>query len=60
MRCPSPLLWELTSFRVWDDLVNEAGLAPERYVEVVTSAVLATLAAPIRRTRVSGRSSPGP
>ena len=54
------LLWELTSFRVWDDLVNEAGLAPERYVEIVTSAVLATLAAPVRRSRVSGRSSPGP
>ena len=40
--------------------VNEAGLAPERYVEIVTSAVLATLAAPVRRSRVSGRSSPGP
>jgi AcrR family transcriptional regulator len=52
------LLWELASFRVWDDLVNEAGLAPERYVEIVTSAVLATLAAPVRR--VSGRSNPGP
>ena len=23
------LAWELLSFRVWDDLVNEAGLAPE-------------------------------
>lgn len=45
------LLWELVSFRVWDDLVNEAGLAPERYVEVVTAAVLATLAAPVTRSR---------
>jgi AcrR family transcriptional regulator len=45
----APLVWELASFRVWDDLVNEAGLTPERYAEIVTSAVLATLAAPIRR-----------
>jgi AcrR family transcriptional regulator len=45
------LAWELLSFRVWDDLVNEAGLAPKRYVEIVTAAVLAALSAP---------SSPGP
>jgi AcrR family transcriptional regulator len=45
------LAWELISFRVWDDLVNEAGLAPERYVELVSAAVLAALSAP---------SSPGP
>lgn len=45
------LAWELLSFRVWDDLVNEAGLAPKRYVEIVTAAVLAAL---------SARSSPGP
>ena len=45
------LLWELASFRVWDDLVNEAGLAPARYAEIVTTAVLATLAAPVRRAR---------
>ena len=45
------LVWELVSFRVWDDLVNEAGLTPERYAEIVTTAVLATLAAPIRRGR---------
>jgi AcrR family transcriptional regulator len=45
------LMWELVSFRVWDDLVNEAGLTPERYAEIVTTAVLATLAAPVRRGR---------
>jgi AcrR family transcriptional regulator len=43
------LVWELLSFRVWDDLVNEAGLPPERYVQIVTAAVLAALAAPVRR-----------
>ena len=41
------LLWELASFRVWDDLVNEAGLPPERYTEVVTTSALATLATPV-------------
>ena len=45
------LLWEMTSFRVWDDLVNDAGMAPERYVEVVTSASLAALAAPVGRRK---------
>jgi hypothetical protein len=45
------LVWELVSFRVWDDLVNEAGLTPERYTEIVTTAVLATLAAPVHRDR---------
>ena len=45
------LVWELVSFRVWDDLVNEAGLTPERYAEIVTTATLATLAAPVRRRR---------
>jgi AcrR family transcriptional regulator len=44
------VVWELVSFRVWDDLVNEAGLSDERYAEIVTTAVLATLAAPIRRS----------
>jgi AcrR family transcriptional regulator len=42
------LLWELASFRVWDDLVNEAGLPRERYIEVVTTSALAALAAPVR------------
>jgi hypothetical protein len=41
------LLWELVSFRVWDDLVNEARLSPARYVEVVTATALAALAAPV-------------
>lgn len=45
------LVWELVSFRVWDDLVNEAGMTPERYAEVVTTAVLATLAGPVRKGR---------
>jgi len=45
------LVWELLSFRVWDDLVGEAGLPAERYVEVVTAAALAALAAPVRRKR---------
>jgi hypothetical protein len=41
------LLWELTSFRVWDDLVGQSGLAPDRYVEIVAAAALATLASPV-------------
>jgi AcrR family transcriptional regulator len=41
------LLWELTSFRVWDDLVNESGLKPDRYAEIITAAALAALASPI-------------
>lgn len=45
------LVWELLSFRVWDDLVNEASMAPERYAEIVTTASLATLAAPVRKSR---------
>jgi hypothetical protein len=45
------LVWELVSFRVWDDLVNEAGLTAERYIETVTTAVLATLATPVGRDR---------
>jgi AcrR family transcriptional regulator len=48
------VVWELASFRVWDDLVNEAGLPPARYVEIVTTAALAALGAPVRRT---GRAS---
>jgi AcrR family transcriptional regulator len=45
------VVWELVSFRVWDDLVNEADLAPDRYAEIVTTAVLATLAVPVKRAR---------
>ena len=41
------LLWELTSFRVWDDLVNDAHIAPDRYVEIITVTTLSTLGAPI-------------
>jgi hypothetical protein len=41
------LLWELTSFRVWDDLVNESGLKPDRYAEIITTAALAALASPV-------------
>jgi len=41
------LLWELTSFRVWDDLVNDSGLTADRYVEMVTAAALAALASPL-------------
>jgi AcrR family transcriptional regulator len=41
------LLWELTSFRVWDDLVTESGLAADRYIEIVTAAALAALASPL-------------
>jgi AcrR family transcriptional regulator len=40
------LLWELMSFRVWDDLVNDGQLATERYVRLVTSAALSTLREP--------------
>jgi AcrR family transcriptional regulator len=41
------LLWELTSFHVWDDLVNESRLTPGRYVEIITATALAALASPI-------------
>jgi AcrR family transcriptional regulator len=41
------LLRELTSFRVWDDLVNDARIAPDRYVEIITAAALSTLGAPV-------------
>lgn len=43
------LVWELVSFHVWDDLVTEARLPPARYEAVVTTAVLAALAAPLPR-----------
>jgi len=41
------LLWELTSFHVWDDLVTEAHIAPGRYVEIITAAALSALGAPV-------------
>jgi AcrR family transcriptional regulator len=40
------LVWELISFRVWDDLVNDSGLSPDRYVDIVTATALAALASP--------------
>ena len=49
------LLWELVSFRVWDDLVNECGLAPDRYVDIVAAAALAALAGPVGDTRAMHR-----
>ena len=42
------LLWELASFRVWDDLVTEAGMSPRRYVDAMSTTALAALAAPVR------------
>ncbi|HEV2251581.1 MAG TPA: helix-turn-helix domain-containing protein [Streptosporangiaceae bacterium] len=42
------LLWELTSFHVWDDLVNDAQIAPDRYVEIITTAALGTLGTPMK------------
>ena len=45
------LLWELTSFRVWDDLVNEAHLSPKRYVEIISAAALGALTAPVARRK---------
>jgi AcrR family transcriptional regulator len=41
------LLSELTSFRVWDDLVIDGKLDPSRYNEIIAAAALATLAAPL-------------
>jgi len=41
------LLWELTSFHVWDDLVNDAQIAPDRYIEIITATALSALGAPI-------------
>jgi AcrR family transcriptional regulator len=52
------LLWELTSFRVWDDLVNEAGLPPAAYVEVITAATLSALAGPVGKPRRASRRPP--
>jgi AcrR family transcriptional regulator len=42
------LLWELNSFHVWDDLVNDAQIPPDRYVEIITATALSALGAPIR------------
>jgi AcrR family transcriptional regulator len=50
------LLWELTSFRVWDDLVNDAHIAPDRYIEIITATALSTLGAPV--TPPASRNTP--
>jgi hypothetical protein len=47
------VVWELLSFRVLDDLLNEAGMSQERYAQIATTAVLATLGAPVSRARAS-------
>jgi AcrR family transcriptional regulator len=52
------LLWELVSFRVWDDLVNEARMPPARYVDVVTATALAALAAPAGKGERADTSRP--
>lgn len=49
------LLWELTSFRVWDDLVNDAQLAPDRYIEIITAAALSALGAPVGQPQSPAR-----
>jgi hypothetical protein len=41
------LLWELTSFHVWDDLVTEAKVSPAAYAEIITTAALSALGAPL-------------
>ncbi len=43
------LLWELISFHVWDDLVNDAQIPPDRYIEIITAAALSALGVPVRR-----------
>jgi AcrR family transcriptional regulator len=43
------LLWELTSFHVWDDLVNDAQIAPDGYIEIITTAALGALGTPLPR-----------
>ena len=50
------LLWELTSFRVWDDFVNESGLTADRYVGIVTATALAALTSPL--SDLAARCSP--
>jgi AcrR family transcriptional regulator len=47
------LLWELTSFHVWDDLVNDAQIAPDRYTEIITTAALSTLSTPMETVPTS-------
>ena len=53
------LLWELTSFHVWDNLVNDAPIAPDRYVEIITTAALGTLGTPMEAAPSSSGTGPG-
>jgi AcrR family transcriptional regulator len=48
------LIWELTSFHVWDDLVNDAQIPPDRYIEIITAAALGALGTPVP-TSAGGR-----
>src|SRR5580704_1370991 len=41
------LLWELTSFHVWDDLVNDAQIPPDRYIDIITALALSAFGAPV-------------
>lgn len=43
------LVWELSSFRVWDDVVNEAALPAEQYVDLVVAAVTGAITQPLPR-----------
>ncbi len=54
------LLWELTSFHVWDALVTHAEIPPSRYVEIITTAALGAPGAPIKQQTSGplGRTSP--
>jgi len=49
------LLRELTSFRLWDDLVNDAGVKPNRYVQLILHTALLAFDAP-----APGSRSPNP
>jgi AcrR family transcriptional regulator len=49
------LLRELTSFRLWDDLVNDAGVKPDRYVELMLHTALRALQAPAPGSRSPNR-----
>jgi CHASE2 domain-containing sensor protein len=53
------LLWGLTSFHVWDDLVTEAKVPPAAHAEIITTAALSALAAPWPAP-ISSLASPGP
>lgn len=48
------LLSELTSFHVWDNLVNDSGLDPDRYAAIITTTALAAFASPISDQHLTG------